>query len=97
MKDSQHTQVLDIDSTPVPQAGIVHGNAGSIGNGGSIAALSDPQSVNRELRDTRNLAENLRRRGIRIDGDGLGEALDRAAWWGVSFAQIGKWEGHKLN
>jgi hypothetical protein len=58
-EESQHTQVLDIDSTLVPQASLMNGNARSIGNSRSIAALSDSQSVNRKLRDTRNLPEDL--------------------------------------
>lgn len=35
--------------------------------------------MNRELRDIRNLAEDFGCWCIGIDGDGLGEALDRAA------------------
>ena len=57
-------------------------DACAIGDSRSIAALCDPQSVYRELRDTRNLAEDFRRRSVRINSNGLGEALDWAAWWG---------------
>lgn len=81
------TKILDIYSTLVPQASVVDRDIPHIVDWRSVAALSNPQSVDREPRGLCDFLKDLRGRGIRRDGDGLGEILDRAAYRGVSQQQ----------
>lgn len=74
------TQVLDVDSTLVPQAGLVHAHVVHIVDSRPIAALGDPQAVDVKPRGFGNLLEDLCGRSIGADGDCFGQILDRAAW-----------------